>query len=247
VSSDKSSTDWFSRILAFSALVVSAWTAYRTLVIQEDDIRVVIGKSPSYFLMTDGSLIVYGQPELTFINSGNRAAAITSIAAILSRLGSIEVQSPACAEKTGDYFPVELDIEPFVLKAGEIIVRTGGFPKRSFFEKKDGYYTLRVPFVEVKKGDAFLACLQLSITTPDSHSARTQLLAYKYETSTTFRRFNANSFGRNGTRRGLLNRYLWACPFRASFFTRTLRRTVTLSLMGSKGCERFNFFTMEIF
>ena len=130
--------------------------------------------------MADNGLItVYGEPELTFINSGNRPAAITSITAIISRLDSIAVESPKCATTDKlDYLPAPLNIEPFVLKPGEIIVRTGGFAK-PFFDKKHDFYVLRVPIPKVKKGDAFLACLQLSITPPDSHSAKTQLPAYQ--------------------------------------------------------------------
>ena len=98
----------------------------------------MIGKSPIYHLMENGAIKVYGEPELTFINSGNRPAVITSVIATISPLESIQVSSPKCPVGDGlfDFFPAHLDIDPFVLKSGEIIVKAARFPKLSFFIKQ---------------------------------------------------------------------------------------------------------------
>src|SRR4051812_15680953 len=118
--------DWSFLSIAVLALCVSVATALFNVVLQFDDLRVVLGRNPLVEIRAS-ELTVSGDQELTFINSGNRAAAITDISAVARRIvvpGDEQVcHSPSASrfEELFTFAPMELDAKPFILKAGEIL------------------------------------------------------------------------------------------------------------------------------
>ena len=75
------SKDWASLMIAVLALAISATTAYFNLLRDRDDVRVAFGFGPTIFYNKTAEKLHLADPTtLTFINSGNRAAAIANVA-----------------------------------------------------------------------------------------------------------------------------------------------------------------------
>jgi hypothetical protein len=70
--------DWTTLIFSVLALVISAASAYWNIIRQVDDVRVMIEGSPSIGV-SGGKIISHFGPPMTFINLGNRSAAISSV------------------------------------------------------------------------------------------------------------------------------------------------------------------------
>jgi hypothetical protein len=77
---------------------------------------------------------------------------------------------------------VSFEIEPFVLKGGEIVVRKVKLAASEILWKKEKYgsLTLATEFFKPTAGDVYLACLVLNIATPDSYSKELYQPLYKY-------------------------------------------------------------------
>jgi hypothetical protein len=115
--------DWLPIFVSLFSLGISLLTAYFSVFLQEDDVRVVIEKNPLLMRNGDGELILYGDQRLTFINSGNRSAALTNIEAHARVLPSINSDDRRCttaAHEETPSVPIEFDAKPFVIKPGEI-------------------------------------------------------------------------------------------------------------------------------
>jgi hypothetical protein len=107
----KRTRGWFASIVSIFAFLTSIATAYFTFV-PIDDLRVVVNLDP--FLSVDGDhnlvLTLYEAGAVTFINSGNRAVAISA-----ARFGSRFRPAPCSSVYE------KIAFEPIVVKAGEII------------------------------------------------------------------------------------------------------------------------------
>jgi hypothetical protein len=174
--------DWFSITLSCAALAVSAGSAYLNLLVQKDDLRVVIGRSPSVGRTDQNELTVYGEQELTFINSGNRAAAVTTVSAAGKRYTEPKAGVDQCSGGTvlEDLLILPFIIEPFVLKPGEILAIKAKVDTALISSKGKFGVAFAKMFFHPKVGDKALACLSLNVVTPDSYSVEWRRAAYIY-------------------------------------------------------------------
>jgi hypothetical protein len=141
-----SSKDLITVSLSLLALTVSIGTAYWTIIRQLDDMRLVIDGSTAITLDQNtaavspfstnvghfadtGSLRIVTNAVFTFVNLGNRPAAVTSILLWINQPPDEEKREPC--EDTGPFIWVRLDIDPFVVKPGEISTQPFTFPKKS--------------------------------------------------------------------------------------------------------------------
>src|SRR5438105_4163957 len=78
--------DWITLSVSILALIVSTLTAYWTIVRRVDDLRVVITGSPLLIFEKDiqGINFYLTNGNITFLNLGNRPAAVTRIYLALS-------------------------------------------------------------------------------------------------------------------------------------------------------------------
>jgi hypothetical protein len=104
---DKKGRDWLAVGISVFSLGISALTAYRTILFQRDDVRVEVGEALR--VMRDKNQFTLEEmQELTFINSGNRQAAVTGVSGmqcgrpVQAKASSSQVHlsgsKPACAE-----------------------------------------------------------------------------------------------------------------------------------------------------
>jgi hypothetical protein len=171
--------DWASLTFSCLALLISGGSAYFNVVLQKDDIRVVIGSTPFFSLRPNGDIATVGEQELTFINSGNRAAAITSITALVTRFSVPEDLLMTCDGP--DVYRMRFEVEAFVIKPGEILVKKIPVSRDlGWNEEKGGVLVLPKKMYEAKHGDKYLACLAMNITTPDSFSKEVSPRAFEY-------------------------------------------------------------------
>jgi hypothetical protein len=77
-------------------LLFSGVTLYRTQLIQKDDIRVVVDGTVEV-RPDKGDLLLDQDQQLTFINSGNRAAVITEIYGLVTATDTMRPVAPACS------------------------------------------------------------------------------------------------------------------------------------------------------
>ncbi|MDH2341527.1 hypothetical protein [Bradyrhizobium sp. SSUT77] len=156
--------DWAGWVVAVISSCIAAFTTYRTVLVQRDDIRVVVDGALAV-RRDKGDLLLDQDQQFTFINSGNRAAVITEIYGEL-----ILVADP----KTGcdGRFAKSIILNPTqtVVKPGDILPLHAKVVQRYPWEKdKDG---LRFRRSKEEQNDSYIVCLQLYVTTPDSSSIR---------------------------------------------------------------------------
>ena len=113
---------------------------------------------------------VSGQQQITFVNSGNRDAAVTGITLVLLKLTAAPSANSQCNEGS-EVANLVYELVPFIIAPGEISVKT--FDRTLFPElwKTDNANSNLKSFVLgdsiFRKGDIAFACLRLSVTTPD--------------------------------------------------------------------------------
>jgi hypothetical protein len=151
--------DFLSLAISSLALVISATTAYVNLVWQSDDIRVVITTFAFYYDQESQVLELGEMPEWTFINSGNRSAAIRGL--------TMAVASTFTCSKAKEAESFRYEIEPFVIKPSEIIAKTLHIRPGANIQSSQVSPLLKA-FVKVDKPSRFLLCVMAHIVTPDS-------------------------------------------------------------------------------
>jgi hypothetical protein len=185
-SAHKSRRDWLSFSIAALSLFISFAGWYGTSIIKRDDVRVTVGRAPNIYFQ-NGELAVWGDQELTFTNAGNRAAVITDVHGSLRRARPDDDMNSRCVEKGEfDLLALDIGIKSFVLKAGEIStfskpVTGGPLLAKPFFapREKGGPAIFNRRLYQPKAGDQFLACLDLTVVTPDSQIISWQKAFYK--------------------------------------------------------------------
>jgi hypothetical protein len=156
--------DWAGWVVAVISMCIAAFTTFRTVLVQRDDIRIVVDGALAV-RRDKGDLLLDQDQQFTFINSGNRAAVITEIYGEL-----VLVTDP----KTGcdGRFAKSIVLNPIqaVVKPGDILPVHAKVVQRYPWEKdKDG---LRFRRSKEEQNDTYIVCLQLYVTTPDSSSIR---------------------------------------------------------------------------
>jgi hypothetical protein len=171
-----------SLLITLSAFVLGS-------LLQKDDVRVVIGEPPGVNVNEKGEIYVSGSQTLTFINSGNRAAAVTDIGALAWNASGSEKPKTDCVESQQEpSFPTPLESRQFVLKNGEFSVINLDVREQLFWKKrKDGnIYFMGTKDFRVKVGDSFYTCLTLNIVTPDNILSRWSHPAFKFKVEEGF-------------------------------------------------------------
>jgi hypothetical protein len=161
-------------------LVISGGTAFLTIVRQVDDVRVLIGDPPVVYISNSGkTLESNGEQELTFMNAGNRNAAISNIKGLVIPLDNSEGELPKC--KKEEALPISFKPDSFVIKPGEVIVSKVVLQEGFWKKKKTGdEYVADNTFFNFKRGAVFMACLSVSVATPDAFYRDKLIPAFKY-------------------------------------------------------------------
>jgi hypothetical protein len=157
--------EWLSITLSILAFVISAWSAYWNIIRQVDDVRVVIEGIPLIQIdPAKATIRVIANQRMSFTNLGNRPAAVTSISLSISQPNENSTQE-VC---TGTAVTEPFDVEPLVVKAGEISVLHTKLRKGAF-----------VVNLEVanrgKKTVLVEACAIFYVVTPDNETATAAL------------------------------------------------------------------------
>jgi hypothetical protein len=163
-------------VTGLAGALIAGGVAYFTIVRQVDDVRVVIGDPPQVYV-TRKVLEASGEQELTFMNAGNRNAAVSSIKAMATKMEKGQTELPKC--ETEETFPIFFKTDSFGIKPGEVIVVKLGLYE-GYWKKKDEGFVGDNTFFHFTDGDMFLACLSVSIATPDSFYRNKVIPAFKY-------------------------------------------------------------------
>jgi hypothetical protein len=149
------------------ALALSATSLYFTTVRQVDDVRVIADEAPWIFVNDAGLTGTWAIQRLTFINSGTRSVAITSVALALVKPKS---ESDADCLKNPVLF-LSYASDPFVIKASEIVVKQFAdldpAMARIWQTEPDNVHLSKIKWYE--RGEVGLTCVRLSVVTPDSN------------------------------------------------------------------------------
>lgn len=182
--------DWLPLSLAAISLAVSLLTAAITL-IPRDDIRVMVDRPPLVTLEEE-TFSVYGKPQLTFVNSGNRAIGVSALGASSQRLPKKTSVSHCQSEDTSTVYRITFDNPPFVLSPGEIRVLEPSLATEApmaLFVSKGKNGSIRIPSFGIKEDDELLICFELTFTTPDSYVRTWRMPAYSIKLNGIFGEF----------------------------------------------------------
>jgi len=142
-----------------------------------DDLRFTIGNdfsipNPDY---DNQEFILYGPKRLTFINSGNRSAAVLDVRFVFFQTTAKEADE--CPKEGLDILPA--GIEPFVIKPNEVIVKSIHHDEKAtrnkegnvVFKMKDNVYRI-------------VSCFEFDIVTPDNVSSTATIPVISSELAT---------------------------------------------------------------
>ena len=163
--------DWATLTMAAFALLISAATLYLTVVRTKDDLRVVVEGSPEFLLDYDHPKFdIITNLTMTFINVGNRPAAILGVTLFLDQSPKAELHQESCEQEIGTATTRPYDLKAVIVKAGEII----SVPARlrdQHSGAKDAERTIRLEDWSAKKNQInVLGCLRFTVSTPDNVS-----------------------------------------------------------------------------
>jgi hypothetical protein len=140
----------YSSLLSTLAFFISAFGFYLNNLKWDDDLRVIIDRTPSFPLEGDRS--TSSDPyRLVFVNAGNQSAALLSIRVFVGRYRA--------DGRTCDFIEqkFDMDMSPFVIKPGEVVVKDIEKKSASTPEPKSG---ARLPEFPVEM------CTRLFFSTP---------------------------------------------------------------------------------
>jgi hypothetical protein len=181
----KPKRDWVPISISSLSLLISLLGMYFTALLQTDDVRLVFDELPILAADQDRNLIINNRLALTWINSGNRAAAISSVRGFVKKLEKEEQIGRDCAVKTFP-FSLNLGIEPFILKAGDISRVTPnkleGFGIVTDPEGRKNFYMIPNNIYRPAAGDTLLVCIVTRFVTPDDfvRDSTTAVLKFKF-------------------------------------------------------------------
>lgn len=166
--------DWSAIVLSGGAFIVSFLSFYFSNVRQVDDLRLILGnQQPITMIVKDGaSLDVSPTLAFTFINSGTRTAAVTSIAFLLRQPTSMSDRS--CSYPRA---PIEYETDVIVLQPGQIVAKTLSAKRKQGYDEVEADFRgwvnqpreilQRMSVNRPEEGNAiFVSCLQFRIVTP---------------------------------------------------------------------------------
>ncbi|MEH2486266.1 hypothetical protein [Bradyrhizobium sp. AZCC 2230] len=167
--------DWLPVGISVISLAVSLVTFYINALLQVDDVRVMIGDPPYVSTDTNGDTLIEGGQQFSFINSGNRSAAVTTVSGLSRRLNP--AANKTCASPLQfQEFPIILDAQPFVLKPSEIVVTTPTMASKK--DRRGAPFRIPKSVFSAKVGDQVLICLNVNVVTPDNTSSAQQIPLY---------------------------------------------------------------------
>jgi hypothetical protein len=161
--------DHVSILMSTLALLISACTFYFNIIREKDDLRVVIEAAPDFEI--DYEKLAFGiqvPTYLTFINSGNRPAAVLDVKLFLDQSPKAELHQESCETEKGSATILASSFKPTIIKPSEITSVEVTFGHRR--ENPDDPIADPIP-IEIesakKKQINALICLRYTISTPD--------------------------------------------------------------------------------
>jgi hypothetical protein len=165
------SKDWATLTVSAVALLISATTLYFSVVRTKDDLRVVVEGTPSFLLDYDHPRFdVITNLTMTFINVGNRPAAILGVTLYLDQSPAAELHQENCEHEGGTATTRPYNLNAVIVKAGEIVsVSTKLHDQHSGAKEEER--KIRTEEWSVKKNQInVLGCLRFTVSTPDDVS-----------------------------------------------------------------------------
>jgi hypothetical protein len=189
--------------LSLLAFIISSCTAYLSIFRTEENASVIMNKHLIAIQKNNDTLYIPSdaEGELTFINSGNRAIAITRVT--LSYTQSTKGIAPECSEESSAHFYT--DFQPTVLKPNDIIVSKFRISKPiKFYDenieaKRDisNAFSFSVhPNNSLADGNIVDICLTVSLATPSESKHTTTLPIYRYQPTTSVAVIDPREIGR---------------------------------------------------
>jgi hypothetical protein len=165
--------DYLTIAVSLLAFLVSAGSAYFSIVRTEEAVSLISDKEPFAIIADEQTLVITPNRdgEVAFVNSGNRSAIISSIVVFYIQPQGTDERK--CPDDTG--INILTDFEPTVLKPGEIIV------KKFKLTKAWPYYSGSITATRTDSGDFLLpiadhnkgkkditvdVCLNIQLSTP---------------------------------------------------------------------------------
>jgi hypothetical protein len=169
VAEEKKRRDWLAVGISLFSLAISALTAFNAVLLKKDDVRFVVGDALR--VMRDKNQFTLSETqELTFINSGNRQAVVSSIMGMLVLVAGPGSASAQCSQKMPLFKSIFLKADPLVLKPGEIQVVQAKVLSEYPWKNENGWMRFKEDGV-VEGAANYVVCLDLFVTTPDSAAA----------------------------------------------------------------------------
>lgn len=156
------------------ALIVSVTTAYFNLFRQTDELRVSVQNLPYVWTEKDtGQLAVTARQNITLINSGTRAVAVTKVELWVFQVDSV-ADGKTCAGDVGRI--LDYNFTPVVVKANDIVAQN--------IELINGNYETPLgQRVILDKPQKYLlmACMTFDVSTPDDSVSEIKKLLFVEE------------------------------------------------------------------
>jgi hypothetical protein len=168
---EKKGRDWLAIGISLFSLGISAFTAYHSILLKRDDVRLVVDEALQVRREKNEFTIPEVQ-EFAFVNSGNRQAVVSGIYGMLVLVTKPGDAAAQCNQKLPLHKSIYLDASPVVLKAGEMqVVQAKVVAEYPWRKQGDGTFRFKEDGA-VEGAANYVVCLLLYVTTPDSSSIK---------------------------------------------------------------------------
>jgi hypothetical protein len=114
--------DWVAILVSIAALVISAGTAYFSLVRQSEQLRVFVGDAIPFLTRTDdGRLQLEGNLDIAFMNTGTRPIIVLSVDLVIDDIPEGKDGGRKSCDRIFGGLP--FDVDSFVVKEKESVAK----------------------------------------------------------------------------------------------------------------------------
>lgn len=171
---------WATIGISCAAFMLSAVSFYFTTLRVTDDVRVIVGDTPMALPDFEKGQFEVNETaggeaigKFIFINSGTRSAVISGVTLHVAQPGSAKMPVDGC--DMSDVAVKNFDMEPFVLKPGDIIVKNTRLARDAATPIKFSEVNEKSEKVQVK------VCVEVAFTTPNVEYSTKTVSEYEDE------------------------------------------------------------------
>lgn len=179
--------EWVAILISIAALGLSAVTAYFSFVRQSEEMRVFLGQIPLLTRADDGRLLLEGNLDIAFMNTGTRPIIIKLVGLLIEDISKRGGDSDPCGLSFGSRL---FEVDSFVVKEKESVSKLlrlrfdSSKPSSDLKLTEDGRISMSAPTDSSgKPSRSVIACVRIAGATQSRNSLSADISLADFEWS----------------------------------------------------------------